>query len=161
MESSLPPQPPAGRSAAEGRSSPRRTGDPRGSPERAEAGGRTWTVRESGTPSIFLNIAFPDPTVGWIAGNSGALLQTLDGGEKWEDRSLAQPVDLTSLAFTDIKTGWVVGDRGAIFRTTDGGFTWSPYGRSPQTTFYGAAFRDGKTGVAVGDKGIIVQIAVR
>lgn len=102
---------------------------------RSTDGGATWAVlpaQLSPYGGRFRAVQFATPDVGWISGDSGALLKTTDGGATWKQQdplglyqSYATYLDL---AFVDERTGWVaVHDAGAdsyLLHTTDGGLTW-------------------------------------
>ena len=111
---------------------------------------------------------------GWVAGNDGMLLGTVDSGKTWtrvavrrNDGTIIGMGDgderddpyLWSLAMSsDGNTGWAAGQRGAIFKTTDGGMTWNPRESGTQAWLRSITFPvDDDTGWVVGDDGTILK----
>jgi photosystem II stability/assembly factor-like uncharacterized protein len=66
-----------------------------------------------------------DSDHGFIVGEFGTFLVTLDGGATWAKQP-GLPADFYpySLVFTDIRNGWVSGVAGTVLHTIDGGKTW-------------------------------------
>ena len=68
-----------------------------------------------------------DANNGYIAGELGTCLKTIDGGANWTSLSLLTGNGKVSVFFNDVNTGYVsgVGWSDAIMKTTNGGATWS------------------------------------
>ena len=65
-----------------------------------------------------------DEDNGWIAGNTGLVLQTTNGGVNWIEQTTPPNNTFYCIYFTDAQNGWVGGFGGKLIRTTDGGTTW-------------------------------------
>ncbi len=61
-----------------------------------------------------------DQQEGWICGNAGIVLHTMDAGQNWTAMILGGD-DLNGISFRDASSGIIVGDKGKIFYTHDGG----------------------------------------
>jgi photosystem II stability/assembly factor-like uncharacterized protein len=95
---------------------------------RTEDGGGTWEILSDHMPTgAYEGVAFTDINSGWIAGDSGRLIHTIDGGDHWttvDDLPIDSNVSLVNLIFTSPDSGWIVGSHGTILATTDSGDTW-------------------------------------
>lgn len=83
-----------------------------------------WQTLSTKTNEWLNSIFFLNENIGWVVGNSGAMLKTTDGGNSWESKASGVTSRLHSVRFADIKHGWAVGDFGVIIKTHDGGETW-------------------------------------
>lgn len=73
----------------------------------------------------FFRIRFLDDETGFITGNKGIILKTINGGLNWY-KVLTNTNDLIfDLAFIDSKKGFAVGWNGMLLKTTNGGETWT------------------------------------
>ena len=100
-------------------------------------GGETWEMQDSGlldpeenfdlvmAEDIALNrIHFADPYYGWVCGEWGIVLRTIDGGETWELLDTGVEGTLFDVDFVTRDLGIAVGIDGVLVRTIDGGETW-------------------------------------
>jgi len=99
----------------------------------AAASPLVWGQQDSGTDEYLEGVDFVDATVGWAAGDNGAILKTADGGVTWSAQSSGTSQDLSGVTFADALHGWVVGGSGTLLHTTDGGVTWTPQTASVST----------------------------
>ncbi len=83
----------------------------------------------SGTTTNFNGVTFFDTRVGWIVGDTGTFLITIDGGQTWQSQTVLDvktstivTTDLTSVSFFNMNDGLVVGKDGTILKTSDGGY---------------------------------------
>ncbi len=91
-------------------------------------------VRQSPFPADnHLNdVHFVSALAGWIVGEDGIVMRTLDGGSNWEQHSdfPRQPQfeddALKAIQFVDAQNGFIGGDN--VFRTVDGGQSWQDMG---------------------------------
>ncbi|MDD3643455.1 MAG: YCF48-related protein [Candidatus Krumholzibacteria bacterium] len=77
-------------------------------------------------PSMLLNatdIFFFDAGHGWVSGQLGTMIRTVDGGATWE-AARVDNLDIRGISFVDADCGWACGNDGKIYRTLDGGLTW-------------------------------------
>jgi len=84
-----------------------------------------WTQLSSGTNNTLNEIFFPALDTGFVAGNSGTLLRTVDGGITWTTMSSFTTLNLNDIYFINTQQGFVVGDSGYFAATSDGGLNWS------------------------------------
>ena len=87
---------------------------------------RGWYSVASDTEFILYDVEFIDSKKGFIVGNWGIILYTIDGGESW---TIQNPYDFTvhlsGVHFPTADTGYAVGQSCAVKRTIDGGATWN------------------------------------
>jgi len=98
---------------------------PTGVIERTTDGGATWTAQETLQPFVIHAGASPSAAVGWLVGDEGLVLVSVDG-RIWQHRSLGQAVSLTAVSAADGVTATVTAADGRKFVTHDAGLTWAP-----------------------------------
>jgi photosystem II stability/assembly factor-like uncharacterized protein len=98
-----------------------------------EDGGESWLEQAVPTKQALYAVHFVDRQRGWIVGNHGVILHTLDGGASWPVQRAADnrgPGFLRGVRFVDSRRGWAVGGRGrasripVVLQTRDGGRSW-------------------------------------
>jgi photosystem II stability/assembly factor-like uncharacterized protein len=100
-------------------------------------GGVTWekvaTPLPAGEHPDFWDMFFIDEQTGWVVGEEGTILTTLDGGNTWtrQDTGLrdAPGFTITAVRFLTPSRGWITGfyaglGRSLILKTEDEGATW-------------------------------------
>ncbi len=88
--------------------------------------GKTWISRLQ-NPSYYLNsVSFVSPEEGWVAGENGLILHTVDGGGAWEalDTNLPANARPRDIIMSDSMHGRLVTIGGQILSTSDGGKRW-------------------------------------
>jgi len=83
-----------------------------------------WLKQNSGTQMDLFEVYFPTPDTGYIVGDSGIILKTIDGGTNWSRKQIPSVMALQSVYFLNKEVGYVVGDSGIIFKTQNGGKNW-------------------------------------
>lgn len=73
--------------------------------------GPTISSRQFTNNSVF----FINKDIGWIVGNNGKFIYTINGGNTWEIEPINSSDNLNSVYFTDASNGWIVGDFGTVF----------------------------------------------
>jgi photosystem II stability/assembly factor-like uncharacterized protein len=110
-------------------------------------GGQTWARRSAPTKANLNNVLFADAQHGWICGERGTVLQTVDGGTTWALRG-GNPIterysNFGAVDFADRQNGWRIGGLAngytTILHTTDGGAHWT--NQYPDTNRYFADLR--------------------
>jgi photosystem II stability/assembly factor-like uncharacterized protein len=92
---------------------------------RSTDGGQTWTTMDVPlNDSIFMDIFFINPQIGWIVGLNGGIAKTTDGGITWTRQTAPTSWGLIRVHFSDPLNGWAGGYYDILFHTTDGGQTW-------------------------------------
>jgi len=83
-------------------------------------GGGLWFSQNSGTAVDLNSVYFVNSLTGWIAGNGGVMIKTINGGLNWSAQNITNN-HLFSVYFADQNTGWTIGPFGTILKTTNGG----------------------------------------
>src|SRR5438552_6393544 len=83
-----------------------------------------WFSQSSGTANTLNSVYFPVLNTGYIAGNNGTLLKTIDGGALWIPKISGTNNNLCSVFFINANTGYAVGDY-IILKTVNGGNSWT------------------------------------
>lgn len=142
----------------------------------SEDAGQNWSGQTlvAGVSTVFRTVSFQaDSGHGWLAGDEGVILRTIDGGRTWirgnTPRMVPAP-SILALAFSaDGARGLAVGDDGLILRSVDGGESWRRIqtripGRSPRFWNTGLASitsihltADGLQGVAFVENGVVLE----
>ena len=95
--------------------------------------GLTWDTKELNHPGHGgRGIEFVDPTFGWVVGQNGLILGTVDAGITWFKEESGVPYDLLEIRFPDPYHGYAVGERGTVL------YRYIPYNlsASPLSTAY-------------------------
>jgi photosystem II stability/assembly factor-like uncharacterized protein len=83
----------------------------------------------------YTKVFFLDSQHGWITGETGTVLLTVDGGNVWKIIETGRNfTTLNDIKFADANNGWAVGEQGAIIVSNDGGNTWQDQQSGVQTT---------------------------
>lgn len=113
-------------------------------------------VEDASLRSVF----FIDPQEGWIVGDEGIILHTIDGGKRWERQPTGTRASLRSVQFLTPFIGWAVGREelpygqgsvGVILFTSDGGLEWKKQLPNTLPGLNAVRFADPKTGYLCGD----------
>jgi len=154
-------------------------------------GGATWEDRSLGTVTVkveetgdrttntltddvvLYDVSFPDPQHGFVSGEFGTLLATVDGGQTWQKREVGTEKTLFGVCFVSPDEGWVVGIDGLILHTRDGGQRWEvQHGSAEPQSIEDLGFLEtlknpglydvqvaGRYGVVVGETGNLMTTA--
>jgi photosystem II stability/assembly factor-like uncharacterized protein len=101
-------------------------------------------------------------TTGWICGDEGTILKTIDGGLNWSNLVSGTTNYLLDIYFDNFNIGWMVGGnwityQTLILKTTNGGINWISQVDSSGPLLYDLFFLDSLTGWAVGDYSLILK----
>jgi photosystem II stability/assembly factor-like uncharacterized protein len=77
----------------------------------------------STTHNLLRSSYFPVTNIGYVVGENGTILKTINGGEDWEIQASGTFELLTSVFFLDENTGWA-GGGGTFLKTSNGGEEW-------------------------------------
>lgn len=83
-----------------------------------------WYAQNSQTNTFLFDVHFADKDNGWIAGNTGTILNTTDGGITWNEQTTPPNNTYYCVYFSDAMHGWAGGFGGRLIHTTDGGSNW-------------------------------------
>lgn len=113
-------------------------------------------VEDASLRSVF----FIDPQEGWIVGDEGVILHTINSGKQWERQITGTRASLRSVQFLTPFIGWAVGREelpygmgavGVILFTNDGGLEWKKQLPNTLPGLNQVRFVDAKTGFLCGD----------
>jgi len=118
-------------------------------------GGDTFTqmVMDANTSfpiKTLYGVCFPSAAIGFIVGEGGLILRTLDAGLTWNEQASGTTYDLRSITCPSIYTAFAAGDHGTILKTNNGGATWAKMPTTVTTNFESINFNDLFHGVVVG-----------
>ena len=113
-----------------------------------------WIYQVSNTTQELNGVFMLDEQTGWVCGDAGTLLKTINGGQNWVQIP-ATGNDLNSIAFKDVNTGVAVGDNGTIIRTINGGLNWVPISSGTSLQFRKVSWGNGDLVFAAGDDGLV------
>lgn len=97
-----------------------------------------WVQLNSGTDADLNGLHMLNAVEGFVVGDSGTALKTVDAAQTWTQMSVPSNANFTSIAFLDQDTGYITPDFGSILYTHDGGTTWF----EDSTTFFGLCYWD-------------------
>ncbi|MEO8666437.1 MAG: YCF48-related protein [Ignavibacteria bacterium] len=107
-----------------------------------------WVLKST---AMNLNaVFFMDEFNGYIAGDSGTILATVDGGSNWQCVTSGTSKSLKSIYFINSLTGWIAGSGGIIVKTTNGGSNWISLSTGTAINLTGIYFPTIDTGYAIG-----------
>lgn len=116
-----------------------------------------WKRMESGSSLDFMDVAFLNPSKGWIIGEAGTLLVTTDAGQNWIEQALpVASTQLRAIKFFDNQLGVIVGQSGVIIRTSDQGANWTAIDPITAATLNDLSYTSTETIWAVGDSGTVL-----
>lgn len=85
----------------------------------------TWQQQfPNPTSKVLIVPYFISQELGWVVGQDGIIIKTIDGGNSWQIQTSPINHYLTSCFFLDENVGFITGFYGTILKTTDGGSTW-------------------------------------
>lgn len=124
----------------------------------------SWKEQESGTTVDLNDIFFIDKLNGWIGGDDGIILNTVDGGSNWKAHKTGISGWLNKVYFINNSEGWAVGaeehederSAGIILRSSDGGTTWTVQKTGLNSELRNIKFLDQNHGWAIGTEGLIL-----
>jgi len=83
-----------------------------------------FEMQNSGTNKNLFQIFFTENNTGYIIGEEGTLLKTINGGKKWIELAIDNQNDLAGIYFHNPDTGFIIGEHNTFLRTLDGGENW-------------------------------------
>ena len=125
------------------------------------ASAQAWVPLNSNTTQNLRSVYFVNADTGWVVGDSGIILKTIDGGVNWIRQNSGGSATLYSVQFFNANIGWAVGNSfnsTIALKTTNGGSTWT---RQTLATgiLYSVYFVNASVGwvVGAGGGGIILK----
>ena len=116
-----------------------------------------WLLMTSGTSTWLNDVWFIDQRNGWVAGDSGLILHTVDGGESWIKQHSPTNSSLNSIFFANDQIAWIGGNEASLLKSDDGGQTWQlqPAISTKDDAFYSIFFTSPSRGWIGGIKGLL------
>ena len=115
-----------------------------------------WVKVKSGEPEDYITVYFTDSKHGFVAGDNGKFIYTVDGGNNWQKQFIYTEDNINEIYFRNDDNGYVVAGK-KFFVTKDGGLSWkeliihrSADFRDGTPEFLSVRFADKKRGVVVG-----------
>ena len=106
----------------------------------------------------FNSVSFYDFKAGWMVGEQGTIVKTIDGGRNWTQEASGTNEELLSVDFADNLNGWAVGANGTLLKTTDGGNNWSLSIMGDKLNLNSVFFVNKDLGFIGGSMGRIVRV---
>jgi len=109
----------------------------------------------SGNP--LRDIWFTDNATGWVVGECGTILKSVDGGVSWNPQFSGTDSDLNAVIFSTPDVGFAVGTSGTMVKTQDGGESWQPLNTGTGQNLTDVVFLDQENLWIAGDQGVILH----
>ncbi len=127
---------------------------------RTTDGGKTWRhldlPKKDDPFESFRDVLFVSKTTGFVVGQNGVILNTIDAGESWTAQTSGSDTWLRSIGFIDDKIGFVVGTE-VLLKTVDGGQVWSPLAKGRFGKLNDVVFLDADRGYIADFSGSILE----
>ncbi len=115
-----------------------------------------WSVVKTGDKDDYTTVFFTDSKRGFVAGDNGHFIYTMDGGKKWQKQFVYTEENINEIYFRNDNDGYVVAGK-KLFITKDGGRSWKEeniYNTADFTkgtpVFLSVKFADKNRGIIVG-----------
>ncbi len=109
------------------------------------------TLQNSQTGKQLNDVFFVSENVGWVVGDSGALLRTTNGGTLWSHVTTIPSFTLKKVFFPSFATGYIVGDGGKILKSTNSGIAWDTIPSGTRNDLTSVYFVNDSVGWVVGN----------
>ncbi len=117
------------------------------------AAAQAWQPVQSGVASTLNRVVFPSADRGYIVGNDGVVLQSIDAGASWHRLTMDASIDLYDISVLPTGVLVAVGERhsggGAVVISVDSGASWIAPVVTPSTAISSVQFLDAAHGFAV------------
>jgi photosystem II stability/assembly factor-like uncharacterized protein len=120
-----------------------------------DAGGHWQSLNVTG--DRLRAICFTGQGKGFLAGDHGLMMKTIDGGMTWSNHSLNRQENITEIVFVSTDHGWILGSDGLIMETRDSGQTWIAQYTGISSDFDCGGFRTDGYSLAGGTDGNILE----
>jgi len=125
--------------------------------------GRTWE-NANVEGDVYVAIDFANEFVGYVVGEQGSILKTIDGGINWQYLRKANSVAqkryrFAAVYFIDELNGFITGEKGILWQTEDGGENWQIQ-IIDKTHHYTSITTVNQKIILVGKNGVVVQLTL-
>ena len=117
----------------------------------------SWQVLNSNTTKKLSSVCFVTADVGYIVGENGLIIKTINGGNNWTTQTSNTTNSLNSVLFINADTGFAVGDGGTILKTINGGTNWTNLTSGTANNLLTLFFVNANTGYIGGDAGLVLK----
>jgi photosystem II stability/assembly factor-like uncharacterized protein len=107
--------------------------------------------------STLYGIDMFDENLGWVVGDKGIILKTVDGGIIWSTKETPIAVKFNKVKFHDQSVGYAVGEKGYIIKTINGGESWFILPLIVNDNLNDIVILDQNTVIIIGDNGTILK----
>ena len=122
------------------------------------AGFSQWTWQNPlPTGNGLLSGYFTGPDTGYLGGNFGTILKTIDRGASWKVLSTGSTASFRSVFFPDPNTGYAVGLESSIFKPKNGGMSWQDISVHSVQYIMSVFFLSDSVGFVVAEQGTILK----
>jgi len=111
----------------------------------------------SNVPNDISSSSMLNADTGYVAGNNGLIMRTINGGKSWNAITTSINKNLNSISFLNSSLGVAVGDSGAVLITSNGGSSWSATQTGTSTRFNHIMFYGEGSAVILADNGNILR----
>ena len=84
-----------------------------------------WRTINSNVTTHLNDVFFTEDSVGFIVGNNGLILKSIDKGETFSTLTSGTTENLNTIFFKNNLSGFCAGNNGILLTTTNGGNTWT------------------------------------
>ena len=103
------------------------------------------------------DMVFINDLEGWLVGNSGTIMHSLNGGFDWSYQECYLYRDLLDLEVLDESRLWITGTNGLILHSNDGGLFWEQQNSGSNENLTSICFTDSIHGWIAGSKNSILK----
>lgn len=114
-------------------------------------------VNPKPTGYVLFDVDFINETTGYVIGEKGTLLKTVDAGESWEFIPTGTFADFQFVCFTTETVGYASTIDAHMLKTTDGGFSWQMLETDTLERIYDIFFLNEYTGFIAADHGNLLR----
>ena len=66
----------------------------------------SWELMQIPTTKNLISVSFVDSLTGWVVGDSGIIMHTMDGGQSWEVQESRTNNNIIDVFFLNSEYGW-------------------------------------------------------
>lgn len=111
---------------------------------------QSWTQLTSGYDSTLYNVCFLNQDIGFVCGDNGKILKTVNGGSTWVAQNSGVSEGLACIQFVNSNVGYAssgfYNKYSTLIKTIDGGNTWTKTNVTPLMTGGGMWFLNANEG---------------
>lgn len=117
----------------------------------------SWLPIDASTTKKLSSVSFVTADLGYIVGEGGLIIKTINGGDSWVTQTSGTTSMLNDVQFLDAETGFIVGNMGTILKTTNGGTKWNRITSGTNSNLFTVFFVNNSVGYAGGESGLVLK----